>query len=196
MAKELISGEFLEESKNKELFKPLKKLFSETGRELDFGGRYLVGNMGTIIALPKTIGKRKMSGFICSARPTSTNHLQIQLLTKEGEGAFVYVHRLVASVWLKRKKRQTDVMHLDDNPLNNNVENIRWCTHLENMQDKVRKGRHAKTIKYSNALCMEVYRQRELGKSLAEIDSLYPNISKGMIRHMTSGKVLRDRKLI
>jgi hypothetical protein len=197
MSTELITVETPEQICGREQFKPLYKVFSETGKELNFKGKYLVGNNGTVIALPKKTKHHNMTGFVCIPRPTKTNHLQIQLMNNDGEKVFVYIHRLVASVWLKRKKWQTDVMHLDDNPLNNNIYNIKWCTHLENMQDKVRKGRHrGNKIKYSNELCMEVYQQRESGKSVKELMVLYPDISRTVLYHMTSGHILKQRGII
>lgn len=42
------------------------------------------------------------------------------------------VHRLVAETFLQREKGREFVNHIDGNKLNNNVENLEWCTHLEN----------------------------------------------------------------
>jgi hypothetical protein len=61
---------------------------------------------------------------------------------KEGKPTTKRVHRLVAQAFLPNPDNLPIVMHLDDNPSNNHVSNLRWGTHLDNMQDKMRKGRH------------------------------------------------------
>jgi hypothetical protein len=43
------------------------------------------------------------------------------------------VHRLVAEAFLEKEDGRTFVNHKDKNPCNNNVENLEWVTHRENM---------------------------------------------------------------
>lgn len=57
---------------------------------------------------------------------------------------FCYLHRLVAQAFLGGPTEgQVLVMHKDDNPINNHWKNLQWGSHLDNQQDKVRKGRQA-----------------------------------------------------
>ena len=44
-----------------------------------------------------------------------------------------YVHRLVAKSFLKNPNNYPNVLHLDDNPKNNNVNNLKWGTQSENI---------------------------------------------------------------
>ena len=69
------------------------------------------------------------------------------------------VHRLVAETFLKNPENRPIVMHVDDNPQNNSVKNLRWGTYSENMQDahnkgkfKSYKGPKPKTIKIIDAI--------------------------------------------
>ena len=188
--------EIPQEVSGRERFKPLFKVHSETGMELNFKGKYIVGDKGTIIALPKKVKRNHMSGYVCIPRPTDTGHLQIAVSDLEYGKIFLYVHRLVASAWLKRKSHQTDVMHLDDNPSNNTIENLRWATHTDNMRDKVKKGRHGIKRKYTNDECIAVFKERESGKSIDDIQKMFPHILKSSIYHMTSGEYLRKRGLL
>lgn len=71
-------------------------------------------------------------------------------LTSEGSKQTVfYIHRLVGMHFLtKDNEYQTDIDHKDGNPLNNDISNLRWATHSENMRNtKVRKE-EGKTSKY------------------------------------------------
>lgn len=54
------------------------------------------------------------------------------------------VHRLVAGTYIPNPNNLPCVMHLDDNPTNNSISNLRWATHQENMKDRNSKGRQAK----------------------------------------------------
>lgn len=55
----------------------------------------------------------------------------------------VNINRLVAIAFLPNPENKAEVCHIDDNPLNNDVENLFWGTHRENMQDSKNKLRHA-----------------------------------------------------
>lgn len=53
----------------------------------------------------------------------------------------LYAHRLVAEAYIPNPDNLPVVMHLDDNPLNNNVSNLKWGTTLDNIHDCINKGR-------------------------------------------------------
>jgi len=90
---------------------------------------YIVSNKGRVMVLPSKTSARK--GKVLKPRKQYTGYYQVGL-TVDGVKTFEYVHRLVAMAFLKRKKDYRIVMHLDDNPSNNNLENLRWGTHYQN----------------------------------------------------------------
>lgn len=51
------------------------------------------------------------------------------------------VHRIVATAWLPNPNNLPEVDHKDRNRANNNVENLEWVTHLENVKRAVAMGR-------------------------------------------------------
>lgn len=102
--------------------------------------QYMASNLGNIMSLP-LIGKsqntfikttRQRPGRILKPRTVpSGGHQQVRLGYYKKE---MYVHQLVAMAFLKRRKNCNVVMHLDDNPKNNHVDNLKWGTQLENMR--------------------------------------------------------------
>lgn len=51
-----------------------------------------------------------------------------------------YLHRLLALVYLSNPNGYDQVCHNDGNPLNNNINNLRWDTHIGNQRDRVKHG--------------------------------------------------------
>lgn len=53
-------------------------------------------------------------------------------LYKFGKSKHFLVHRLVAQTFIQNPNNLPEVNHLDNNPLNNCVDNLSWCTAKEN----------------------------------------------------------------
>jgi hypothetical protein len=109
----------------------------------DYSG-YIVSDRGNIMVLPKLpkkengYGKVKgetngRPGHLLSPRPTFHGHMQVCLTNDEGEQKMEYVHRLMATAFLKNKKGLNVILHLDDNPSNNSLSNLQWGTQKMNM---------------------------------------------------------------
>lgn len=62
-------------------------------------------------------------------------------LSRPGERRKFYVHRLVLLAFVGPCPEGLETRHLDGNPANNRLENLRYGTPAENGQDRVRHGR-------------------------------------------------------
>ena len=58
-------------------------------------------------------------------------YCMVYLYNENGRKSFL-VHRLVASAFIPNSDNLPEVNHKDENPLNNNVNNLEWCTSLYN----------------------------------------------------------------
>lgn len=66
-------------------------------------------------------------------------HLQIQMWHL-GTETYVYIHRMVAEMFIPNPDGLPVVRHLDGNPTNNVVWNLAWGTVKDNYEDAVRHG--------------------------------------------------------
>lgn len=154
-----------------------------------FEGFYQVSNLGRIKSLDRIKktqkGSRKYKGFILKPSIGSHGYYVVNLCCKS-----YCVHRLVISVFLTNHLKKTDVNHKDFNKLNNNIENLEWCTRSENMIHASNGGHVLKgeNHKYSqlNEFQVRVIKktkglyQRELGEVF--------NVSRNVIRFILNGR--------
>tara|TARA_R110000796_G_scaffold158453_1_gene275157 strand:- start:411 stop:869 length:459 start_codon:yes stop_codon:yes gene_type:complete len=62
-------------------------------------------------------------------------YLQISLC-KNGKKKTLKIHRLVALHYIPNPENKPHIDHIDRDPSNNNIDNLRWVTCLENHQNK------------------------------------------------------------
>lgn len=171
-----------------------------------YEGLYQISNYGRVKALEKLIkaGIRN-NGFV--KRKEKIKKIQINelgychtSLGKYGKSYNVNIHKLVAEAFLDRKDfkympdedptqvdlEKLEVNHKDENPSNNNVDNLEWCTRSYNInygtrnqkvsENMIRNKRYAKpVIQYNmNWEVIKVWRslkaiEKELGYSRSGI---------------------------
>ena len=89
-------------------------------------GYYMVSNFGRVKSL--CYGKER----ILKPLKVGKGYLQV-ILFKDGKHKSFYIHRLVALVFLPNPDNLTIINHKDENPLNNCVDNLEWCTQKYNV---------------------------------------------------------------
>lgn len=104
------------------------------------------------------------------------------------------VHRLVANAFIPNPQNLPVVNHLDENKLNNNVSNLEWCTH----RDNVMYGEHApaKNIRIAQELSKKKVVQCTLdGQVVCEYESIqFASEQSGVIRTSISHCCIGDYK--
>lgn len=97
--------------------------------------RYSVSDTGLVRANARIIqtvtGPRKFKEKILKPEVTHDGHLRV-VLCNAGVQQKVFVHRLVAMAFLPNPNNYPIVNHKDENPANNNVSNLEWCTYSYN----------------------------------------------------------------
>ncbi len=77
-------------------------------------------------------GKVKRIGGGILSDNSSTNKYKKVNLWKDNKRKSIYIHRVLAELFLTKKEGQTEVNHKDGNKMNNSIENLEWCTQSEN----------------------------------------------------------------
>lgn len=144
---------------NKEIWKPIK----------NYEGWYEVSNLGRVRSLDRLVifnkkakkgaKERFYKGKIKSLK-YHNGYAMVNLL-KNKDLNVVYVHRLVAETFLPRIAGKNEVNHKNGIKSDNRVENLEWCTRLENNLHARQTGLHSYDnvdglIEYSNGLKKKV----------------------------------------
>lgn len=89
-------------------------------------GLYEVSNYGNVRSLKWNKARILRKGIQTSgyAYVCLCKNRQIKLMT---------IHKLVATTFLENPNNYAEINHKDENKLNNNVNNLEWCSHFYNM---------------------------------------------------------------
>ena len=95
-----------------------------------YEGLYQVSNTGLVRSLDREVNGKFLRGKVLSSYSKHTYPV-VALCNVNGKKS-VRVHRIVAETFLENPYNLPEVNHIDGNKNNNHVENLEWCTHLEN----------------------------------------------------------------
>lgn len=90
-----------------------------------YEGLYEVSNLGRI----RSIFRWKHYKII--KQRIEKGYFRIGLWNK-GKARWFHVHRLVAMSFIPNPNNLPQINHIDENPLNNNIKNLEWCTRKYN----------------------------------------------------------------
>ena len=101
----------------------------------DYEGLYQVSNLGKIKSLSRKIfnGKNYYISKEKILKPGKNHQGYLQLtLHNNNIKKNIRINRIVAQTFLENPNNYPEVNHKDENKLNNQVDNLEWCTHKYN----------------------------------------------------------------
>ena len=106
-----------------------------------YEGLYQISNFGNVKSL-------RNNNIL---KPSNGEYKQVTLCYK-GERKTIAIHRLVASAFIENPFNKEQINHKDENKHNNNVNNLEWCTHKENMNYGTKQDKESKIKTKYNVL--------------------------------------------
>lgn len=91
---------------------------------INFGKKYIINTNGDIIS---TYTMKKLNHNI-----SGNNYKRVILSDINNHTYGLLVHRLVATMFIPNPNNYPIINHKDENPSNNNVDNLEWCTYQYN----------------------------------------------------------------
>lgn len=139
----------------------------------------IVGFENYLITSDGKVFSKKTNKYLKLKYPKNKNKYIQVVLHKNGNHFYKDIHRLVALHFLSKKELDDEVNHIDGNKLNNNVSNLEFISHKQNMKhaslNKLFKSNYKKIIQYS----MEETKIKEFNSLLdASTIIMQDNISK------------------
>ena len=118
-----------------EIWRPIK----------DYERLYEVSNLGRVSSLDRetidTIGRKHyIKGRILKQGKDNHGYLVVAL-TKNGKSKTVRVHRLVAEAFIPNPENKPCIDHINTIKDDNRIENLRWATPKENMNNELTKDK-------------------------------------------------------
>lgn len=102
--------------------------------------RYLISNKGRVMRISRnchpTLGmiKKTDKHFLMRGNGSPEGYRTVDLYGGDGNSRQKSVHRLVAEAFIPNPENKPTVDHINGVPWNNNVENLRWATYIEQQQ--------------------------------------------------------------
>lgn len=114
-----------------------------------YEGLYQVSSVGNVKSLPKYRSKtdRILKGYI-----DKDGYVKVRLCPNQKERKSYFVHRLVAIAFINNDECLPEVDHLNTIKNDNRVENLKWCNHKLNVNNKItlkKKSESRKGVKFS-----------------------------------------------
>lgn len=113
----------------------------------NYEGYYQASNLGRIRSIDRIIneknGKKRMQKGRLLKFSINKKGYFVSAFSKNGNVKSIRVHRIIAETFIMNNKPNLEVNHIDENKLNNEVGNLEWITHIDNI-------RHGSGIKRSS----------------------------------------------
>lgn len=155
----------------------------EIWKDIDgFVGLYRISSFGNVLSL--NLSRHKIPRILSYKNDGKYKSI---VLCRNGEHFKVGVHVLVAKAFLPNPNNYPCVNHKDENPSNNHVDNLEWCTQKYNCNYGTRNERIRKTmtgVKHTE--------ERRRNESLSHLGKRNTSRMRKVLQFTISGEIIKE----
>ena len=93
---------------------------------------YEISIYGDVYFKGDVSGKLRRKSGICVQHRNRLGYITVHI-----NGKIYYVHRLLAITYIENPENKKEIDHIDGNPSNNSLDNLRWATPKENSNNNI-----------------------------------------------------------
>lgn len=155
----------------------------ELWKTIDEFPNYQVSSMGRVrVVKSNRVGREDKAAIL---KPSTRGYSQVTLKNNDVRKS-MQVHGLVANAFIPNDQALIKIYidHIDRNKANNKINNLRWCTHQENVDY------YKKTIEYKGKKIYQYDLENNLVKEWNDIREIlieYPEYKKDSLYHVLNG---------
>lgn len=152
-----------------------------------FEGKYKLSISGKVLSINgKYKGEKEMSGYV-----GTMGYLTFCLRKPGQKRMFVRLHRLLALHFIPNPNNYKAINHKDGNKLNNDINNLEWCTLGQNVKHAVEIGLH--DCKGENHVLSKLTKQDVIfARRLAATGITHKEIAENHLKGKVSRRQLTD----
>ena len=133
---------------------------------------YEISNIGRVKSLARFNSKKERFLKFDIDKKTYTEYFRVTLSKNNQTEKFI-VHRLVAEAFIPNPENKPYVNHMDNDGTNNNVDNLEWVTHSENMIHAQKQGRLFNTQSKAGKIAATITRDKKLKELNNKIGNVF-----------------------
>ncbi|BCG45141.1 HNH endonuclease [Escherichia phage O18-011] len=138
-------------------------------------GKYTVHKDGTIVS-HYTGNPLSVSEYKKNKQGKDVIYPRVRLCIN-GKGKWFALHRIIAECFIPNPDCLPDINHKDGNRLNNSVENLEWCSHIQNIRHAQENDLNPKGERHGISVATEeivrkIRELREAGLKYSEISEI------------------------
>lgn len=120
----------------------------------------LVRNYGRLVA----VNGGRESPKVLRPRKDNKGYLRVSLVDAQGKRTFWGVHRIVATTFIQNPENKPFIDHINSIKDDNRVENLRWCTSVENAHNPITFKKYIKAMEKQRGKTLSIEHRRKLSE--------------------------------
>jgi hypothetical protein len=177
----------------------MAKKIVEYWMETIHNSNYQVSNLGEVRSVDMVVNHKKGFQQIKKGKtlkPVLLDGYKRVVLSEKNKPKSFFVHRLVMETFNPTNDKTLQINHKDGNKLNNNIDNLEWCTCKENINHAYKlglclTGENATNAKLTNLDAQNIRLNHSKGETIKDLANLY-SVCGETIRCIIKNKTYKE----